>query len=130
MNKDRILIDGVWYVREQNIPINIEVTRAKSITTENHKYCFEATKIEREDGTYYDGFDIEFVDKRPPGGKANWKTEYWDHMGFFKGCLDRNDESLTELRKYVCEDGVEEFIAFLKVLDKEGWFLTEYPLIY
>lgn len=121
MIKDRILIDGVWYVREQKTPIKIEITRSKSIMTESHKYCFEATKIEREDGTYYGGFDIEFTDKRPEGGKANWKTEYWDHMGFFRGCLEHNEESLNELACHMCEQGLEEFIAFLKVLDKEGW---------
>ena len=45
-------------------------------------------------------------------------------MGFFKGCLERerNEESLNELACHMCEEGLEEFIAFLKVLDEEGWF--------
>lgn len=122
MTKDRIQIDGVWYVREQQVPIKIEVVKSKSITTENHKYCFEATKVEKKDGTYCIDFDIEFTDKRE-GSKADgkWKTDYWDHMGFFRGCLEHNDESLNELACHMCEEGVEEFIAFLKVLDKEGW---------
>ena len=123
MNKDRIQIDGVWYVREKEMPeTKMEILKSKSIATENKKYYFEATMGEREDGTFYTDFDIEFTDKRG-GSRAdgNWKTEFWDNMNFFRGCLRRDAESLEELRKSVCEEGVEEFIAFLKILEKEGW---------
>lgn len=123
MNKDRIQIDGVWYVREQQAPKKIDVTKFKGIVTESDKYCFEATLIEREDGTYFNDFDVKFTDKRKERTKdGNWKTDDWDNMTFFRGCLKRNPESLGMLKMDVCEQGVEEFIALLNILDEEGWF--------
>ena len=118
--KDRIQIDGVWYVREQQEPeVEINITRFKGMVTESDKYCFEATKLKHGDvpGRYYDGCDIEFTDKR---GEP-WKTDLWDNNAWMRGVLINDPVSLEHLRESVCPQGEAELKAFLKVLKEEGW---------
>ena len=117
--QNRIQIDGVWYIREQQEPeVQIDVTRFKGIVAESDKYCFEATKIKDGSvpGKYYDGCDIEFTDKRV----KPWKTDLWDNNAWMRGVLDNNPESLAELDN-LGPQGEAELKAFLKVLKEEGW---------
>lgn len=118
--EDRIQVNGVWYVREQEEPeVEIDVIRTEGRTTESDKYCFEATRIERKDvpGTYYDGIDIKFTDKR----EKPWKDDYWDNDAWLRGVLENNPESIGHLKDSVCLQGEAEFKAFLKVLKEDGW---------
>ena len=72
--EDRILINGVWYVRETQ-PEEIildDLTQTLNIIYENGNYSWEATRIYKDDGeNFYETFDIEFTDKT---GKP-WHTE-------------------------------------------------------
>ena len=119
---DRLLINGVWYVREQEeqLPeVKIDITRSEARTIESDKYCFEAIRLERKDapGTYYDGIDIKFTDKR----EKPWKEEYWDNNAWMRGVLINDPESMEHLRETVCLQGEAEFKAFLRVLKEDGW---------
>ena len=65
----RIQVNGVWYVREQEDTtpeVEINIIRTEARTIESDKYVFEAVRLERSDapGTYFDGIDINFTDKR------------------------------------------------------------------
>jgi hypothetical protein len=43
MNKDRIQIDGVWYVREDNQndePIKLDVVETQGFVVENDNFCY------------------------------------------------------------------------------------------
>ena len=119
---DRLLINGVWYVREQeeqSPEVEIDVIRTEGRLIESDKYVFDATRIERKDapGTYYDGIDIKFTDKR----EKPWKEEYWDNNAWFRGVLINDPESMEHLKESVCLQGEAEFKAFLKVLKEDGW---------
>ena len=117
--QNRIQIDGVWYIREQQEPeVQLDITRFKGMVTESDKYCFEATLIKDDDvpGKYYDGVDMEFTDKR----SKPWKTDSWDNNTWMNGVLDNDPESLSEL-DHLCPQGIAELKAFLKVLKEEGW---------
>ena len=71
--KDRIQVDGVWYVRESStLPIvkikPKDVTNSLSCTWESKNWCFEATVILRDEAEnltdiYTDPW-IEITDKR------------------------------------------------------------------
>lgn len=120
--ENRLLINGVWYVREQQeqlLEVKIDVIRTEGRTIESDKYVFDATRIERKDapGTYYDGIDIKFTDKR----EKPWKEEYWDNNAWFRGVLINDPESMKHLKESVCLQGEAEFKAFLKVLKEDGW---------
>lgn len=120
--EDRIQINGAWYVREQEaaLPeVKIDIIRSESRTIESDKYCFDAIRLERSDapGTYFEGIDIEFTDKR----EKPWKEDYWDNDAWMKGVLINDPESLENLRESVCPQGEAEFKAFLKVLKEDGW---------
>lgn len=115
--QNRIQIDGVWYVREQEPEVQLNITRFKGMVTESDKYCFEANRIQKTEWPpeYYDGVDIEFTDKR----SKPWKTDNWDNNAWMEGILDNNPEPLKLLD--LCPQGIAELKAFLKVLKEEEW---------
>jgi uncharacterized protein YegJ (DUF2314 family) len=120
--EDRIQVNGVWYVREQEeqspeVEINIMRSEARSI--ESDKYFFEAIRLERPDapGTYFEDIDIKLTDKR----ERPWKEDFWDNNAWFRGVLINDPESMKHLRESVCLQGEAEFKAFLKELKREGW---------
>jgi hypothetical protein len=118
-----INIDGVEYalvpVGKLEPEVEIHIIRTEARTIESDKYVFEAVRLERSDvpGTYFDGIDIEFTDKR----QKPWKEEYWDNSAWMKGVLINDPESLENLRESVCLQGEAELKTFLKELKQEGW---------
>jgi hypothetical protein len=120
--EDRILINGVWYVRETQPEEEIildDLTKTLNIIYENGKYFWEATRIYKDDGeTFYDGFDIEFTDKT----KTPWKTEHWDNMKWFKGVLEDDSHSMKLAEEAMDNEGIKHLKAFLKYLKEKGWF--------
>jgi len=72
--ENRIKIDDVWYVREDAIDdpmdhledeeIEMDVTTFDGRVFETDLYCFEATRILKDDGTPYEDCDIKLTDKR------------------------------------------------------------------
>jgi hypothetical protein len=116
--EDRIQINGTWYVKEQPDAVaperQVEVYEYKCLSYEDSRFCFTAT-IDIADNSKLDF--IEVTDKRV----KPWKEETWDHLGFFRGCLERNPDSLSEVASGFSDDDVENFVAFLKEIEKRGW---------
>ena len=118
--QNRIQIDGVWYVREQQEPeVQLDITRFKGMVTESDKYCFEATLIkdDKVPGKYYDGVDIEFTDKR----SQPWKTDHWDNSTWLLAVHHNDRDALEEAFELMGNDGVRELKDFIRELIKIGW---------
>ncbi len=118
--EERIQINGTWYVKEQPDAVvkerQVEVFEYKCLMYEDSIFCFTAT-IDLADNGKLDF--IEVTNKR----FTPWKEETWDHLGFFRGCLERNSDSLSTLTSEsgFGDDDVENFIAFLKEIKKRNW---------
>jgi len=118
MEKTRIQIDGIWYVREDQIeknPIELDPVKFEGIVVEDETFCFEATRILRDSGDPYDDIDIKFTDKRI----EPFKEEHWDSNSWMKGVLDNNPDSLKELPDI--GEGTKFLKAFLQYLKDEEW---------
>jgi hypothetical protein len=119
--KERIQIDGVWYVREQDDtkeePMEIYPTHYVGVVAENSEYSFEATKIFRDDNiTLYPGVGIQFKDKN------NETEDYWDNDEWFLNILKNDRDALNMAREVMDESGLKFFKAFIQHLNEEGWF--------
>ena len=84
--EDRIQINGVWYIREdlqQDIEEDVELdtTDFEGCAYENRDYCWEATRIQRTGGDFYEDIDIKFTDKR----NKPWVEDHWDNNNWFRG---------------------------------------------
>ena len=118
--KNRIQIDGTWYVKEQSDPVvkerQVEVFEYKRLVYEDQRFCFEAT-IDLADSGKLDLIQVTNKQVKP------WKEEIWDNGFFIAGCLNRNSDSLLSLRgeSGFNDDDVENFIAFLIEIEKRGW---------
>lgn len=119
--KERIQIDGVWYVREtepQPEFIDVEITKSMSALYENDDYCWEAIKLINDDDTPQDDIYVEFIDK-----KINpKKIDYWDNMLWIKSVYENNPDSIAQALEMMDEDGILHFRSFLNELKKMGWF--------
>ena len=122
--KDRIEINGEWYVKEKitipadTDPVKLDETEFKSRMYESDLYCFEASLIMKDDGVhYYDNCSIEFTDKRT----KPWKEEYLDNPLWFFGVLDGNEESMKEIPDMMCQQGLDELIYVIEDLIERGW---------
>ncbi len=109
--EDRIQINGTWYVKEQPDAVTqerqVEVFEYKCLVYEDSRFCFEAT-IDIKDNGILDILDlIKVTDK----SVKPWKEETWDHLGFFRGCLERKSDSLLSLKgdSGFSDDDVENF---------------------
>jgi superfamily I DNA and RNA helicase len=119
--KERIQIDGVWYVREtESQPefIDVEINTSISALYENDDYCWEAIKLINDDGTHQDDIYVEFTDKN----KTLKKIDYWDNMLWIKGVYEYNPDSIEQASEMMSDDGILHFRSFLNELKKIGWF--------
>ena len=116
--KDRIKINGEWYVREDHAnEIELDATAFNGRVYESDLYCFEANQGIGDDGSVFDECTIEVTDKR----EKPWKVEYVDNMNWAVGVLDNNPESMNEAKEMFCAQGLLEFRSVVRDLIKVGW---------
>lgn len=125
MSKDRIQIDGVWYVREEQPQIKTiephQLTNTINCIYETDKYCFEAIMIFKDDcETLYPDVSIEFIDKRP-AKYDDWKKDSSDNPTWMRGVFHGDKESMIDARNLMDQEGIDEFRAFLKHIETKGW---------
>jgi len=118
MAKDRIQIDGVWYVRvdQAQKPIELDPTEFEGIVVEDDCFCFEATRIRKDGGGFYDDISIEFTDKRV----KPFKEDHWDSTAWLKGILENDPDSLRGLPD-IGSEGIRFLQAFLQYLTDKDW---------
>tara|TARA_R110000868_G_scaffold360225_2_gene622268 strand:- start:1490 stop:1855 length:366 start_codon:yes stop_codon:yes gene_type:complete len=120
MTKDRIQIDGTWYVREYTATspvVKVEPIDFQGCVVENEHVVFEATRTLDTDGTPYGGITIKFTDKRFP---RPWKEEEWDNPRFLRAILVDDPEAIGELHNFSAED-IDFLQKFLRSLLEKKW---------
>jgi hypothetical protein len=126
--KDRIQIEGIWYVKEKpslTVEINIEdIVNSLQCLWETNNWCFEATILLEDDALLVGNVSgtawIEITDKRPLN-IDDWITDSSDNPNWFRGVLEESSESMEEANKMFDEQGLAEFRAFIKHLINKGW---------
>jgi len=114
-NKDRVQIDGVWYVRETD-PVEIDPIYYLGAVFENEAYCFDATVLV-EDGEFLrDTFSVKFKNKRTQ------IEEFWDNNNFFDGLLNDDAISWASFEDSVVVGHRAFFMEFLRELKSKEWF--------
>ena len=125
---ERIEINGTWYVREtpetqpterHELSIILDPTHTENLIYESDKYCFEVSRIYRDEGSFYPGVCIDVTDKRLP--RVEWKTEYWDNESFFVGVYEGDEEALKGALISMDEQGVKELQAIVGDLIEKNW---------
>jgi len=131
MKKDRIQIDGVWYVKEstQPEPLNPgDVTLSVERTWETRNWCFSATVIMKDDSDSMDDFypdpSLKIIDKRL-GDRNSSVTHEADNPRWATGVLDNNPESMSEAHEMFDSQGLEEFRAFVRYLIEIKWIVRK-----
>ena len=132
--KNRIEINGIWYVREDAITDSLDHLEAEEIDVTDSLVCtwectdwaFEAYVILKDEAEnitdHYPDPSITITDKRIKG-KENWKEHSADNPNWMKGILENNPESLSEARVFIDYDGLKHFRMFLNHLVNKGWLV-------
>ena len=125
MNKTRIQVDGVWYVREDSIkPSDFEfnikdITFYKGCVYENETSCFDVSKLDN----YPDTLSIKYTDKRP-SDREDWTEQDWDNVSWIKGLIEENPESIQEIDDLE-ESDIKVLIRILQHLKQIDWIPNE-----
>jgi hypothetical protein len=119
--ENRIQINGEWYIKESTIidkKVEIEdsdIARFEGAVYENKDYCWEATKVYKDDGTLYGGVDIKFTNK------STGKIEYWDNVDWIVRVLENKEDAMEMACESMNDEGVAHFQAFLGKLVEMFW---------
>lgn len=120
--KNRIQIEGEWYVKEtqvSNLLLNTP-TKFEGCVVENDSFCYEATRMKRDDNeSFYKSIDLKVTDKRV----KPWKEETWDNDLYLKLILKNDSASLKSLNYN--ENELLFLKTFLQYLVKEKWLEYE-----
>lgn len=118
MARDRIQINGKWYVEE--LPEEENVISSFDFIGhlyETDDFCFEATKMSNDDGKFFEGFHVEFTDKRT----SPWKKEFWDNHEWVIAVYNGEKEPLKDAIEIVGDKGVKTLRRFVENLKEKGW---------
>ena len=126
MSKNRIQINGRWYVAEESEkdaefdPDDLTFFRGCVLETDTS--CFEFTNLTHEEGKPYGGdISVKHTDKRFKDRK-DWKENFWDNVNWFNGLIEDNPESFPDLESSVSKEDAKLFIGALRYLKESEWF--------
>ena len=128
MEKDRIQIDGIWYVKETTKPIypmeittidEFDVTRSLNRIWENDNWAFEAKILLSPEadtlGETWGDCWIQITEK------ANWEEWDIDNPRWMLGVYEGDPESMEEADRMMTPEGIALFRGFIHLLIKNGW---------
>ena len=125
--KDRIEVNGVWYIKENTIvqPTISELEpgiKYDGMVFESDLYSFDCTRVYDEDGNLYkDGnLCIKFTDKSIIHDIDKFQ-EHWDNVDWMCGILENEVEAIDEAMESLCSQGLIELKEVVKELVEKGW---------
>ena len=134
MERDRIQIDGVWYVKETTKPYTadpiemtnideFDVTRSLTRIWENDDWAFEAKILLSPEadilGETWGDCWIQITEK------ANWEEWDIDNPRWMLGVYEGDPESMEEADRMMTPEGIALFRGFIHLLIKNGWITRE-----
>ena len=125
MNKERIQINGEWYVKENTIEPLIDpkdVTYSIECVWEDTNWCFVASLIVKEDdfNDCYDDVYLKITDKRIKS-REDWVETDVDNPKWILDVLENNPESIEDANEMFGDEGLKYFKAFALYLIDKGW---------
>jgi len=122
---ERIQVNGEWYIKETPPevvePVELDFTHTESLIYETDKYCFEVSRIYRDDDiTFYNGIDIQFTDKRS-ADRTNWIEEYWDNNSFYIGVYENDESCIADALESMDQEGITTLQQIVKQLIEKEW---------
>ena len=130
--EDRIQINGVWYIKEEEliaeeyVPPTISQlepgVRYDGFVFESNLYAFDCTRIYDEDGNLYkDGnVCIKFTDKSVVNAIKEYQ-EHWDNVDWMSGIIENEVEAIEEAMESLCSQGFAELKEVLTTLRVAAW---------
>ena len=125
MNKERIQINGEWYVKENTIEPLIDpkdVTYSVECIWEDTNWCFVASLTAKEDdfNDCYDDVYLKITDKRIKS-REDWVETDVDNPKWILDVLENNPESIKDANEMFGDEGLKYFKAFALYLIDKGW---------
>ena len=130
--EDRIQINGVWYVKEEELD-TVEYVKPTisqlepgikydGFVFESNLYAFDCTRIYDEDGNLYKDGDvsIKFTDKSVVHDITEYQ-EHWDNADWMNGILENIDGAIEEAMESLCSQGLVELKEVLTTLRVAAW---------
>lgn len=125
MGKDRIQIDGEWYVKESSVEPVVEVaeseiTWCKQAIYERDDFCFVVSRLVNEKGEEYGETVVEFTDKRPEE-RRDWVEHYLDNDQFLQAVINKDRDAECQCNEFMSKSQYEHMRQLLSLLSRKGW---------
>ena len=125
--KDRIEVNGVWYIKENTI-VQPTISQLDSgvkydgMVFESDLYSFDCTRVYDEDGNLYkDGnVSVKFTDKSITHDIDKFQ-EHWDNVDWMRALLINEPEAIEEAMESLCSQGLVELKEVLTTLRVAAW---------
>jgi len=125
--KDRIEVNGVWYVKETIIEPQQELdpTVYKARVYETDDYTFEASRIYKDDSEeFYEDINIEVTDKSIPKNDSA-RVWYIDNPIWLYKLWLGEKETRDEAEDLLTPHGLTYLLLIIKELINIGWLKHE-----
>jgi hypothetical protein len=132
MAKDRIQIDGVWYVKETDAVTNnqfitdipeADITRSLARIWEDSDYAFEAKILLGNPLTDTNDVwgDCWITITEKCDDREKWVEHEVDNPRWMLGVYEGDELIMREAKKMMSSDGIAAFRGFIHLLIKQGW---------
>ena len=127
--KDRIEINGVWYVKEDTIQesksdgiveFDVEGFQYQGVVWEFDDFCFDVTRsVPDGENERFNTPMIKVTIKK--GHRKDWKEDTIDNDRFMKGVFNNEPESIETVEEDFGKDAVDPLRFVIKGLLDLGW---------
>lgn len=119
--KERIEVNGVWYVKEKTLQEELFISEFDGICYENDLFSIEVTRLKDRDGTPTENILMEYASKEVPGYSVPTVIEYWDNTDWMLGVHQGSPTSLKQLYPIMDEGRVKQIQSIIGTLIEKGW---------
>lgn len=119
--KNRINIDGVWYVKEEEEKKNpVDLYYYYEAVYEDSNYYMKAHVFLDNNTLKVNPTSLRFeiTDKR----QNTWQEEYWDNIDWLRYLHLREGKQMREAEEAIGKDGLNIVLSMLDELKEKGWF--------
>ena len=119
--KDRIQIDGVWYVKEEEEkknPVDIYYYY-EAVYEDSYYYIVARVSLSAQTLKIHPtSLNFEITDKR----QNPWKEDYWDNIDWLRHLHQREVKQMRGVEEVIGKDGLNIILGMLDELKKKDWF--------
>ena len=114
--KERIEVDGVWYVKEKALQEELFISEYDGMVFENDLFSVEVTRLKDQHGLPTDNILMDYSSKVLP-----YINEAWDNVDWMIGVYRNSPMSVKQLYPLMGEERIRQIQSIIGTVIEKGW---------